>query len=69
MLHNIYFVRKIAGRYRNEADFSYEALQKNPGLLKMICINAADKEQLEYRQKVWFWLGCTDQGIKILLKE
>ena len=22
-LHNIYFVRKIAGRYKNEADFSY----------------------------------------------
>ena len=23
MLYNIYFVRKIAGRYKNEADFSY----------------------------------------------
>lgn len=49
MLRNVYFVRKIAGRYKNEADFSYEALQENPELLKMICINAADREQLEYR--------------------
>ena len=24
MLHNVYFVRKIAGRYKNEADFAYE---------------------------------------------
>lgn len=69
MLHNVYFVRKIAGRYRNEADFSYEAMRKNPELLKLVCINAADREQLEYRQKVWYWLGCTALGQRALLEE
>ena len=69
MLHNIFFVRKIVGRYKNETDFSFDAMRESPELIKMVCLNAADREQLEYRQKIWYWLGCTERGMQVLLAE